>query len=435
MHLNTNNLSVKRKGISFKACQMPVSVAQSIDKKLMKARSVDLFCHTSPDEDTFNSAKVMYKYLSSMGKKVRIIISGNLKGLYEYNDKNLKILNPATINPITIGRADMAFVLDLNAANRVSKESSQILKKYKSGEILGFDHHVPAKAEEPVTKNYIHICNTLDAEQLANQTKRSKALMYIDSTAKSCNSILFRFFEALKKQIPDDTLKSLYCGMSDDMMKSGFLEFSSENGLKILKQSEKLAQDKYNNARDVYSQVNEKIPLSVKSDIANHLDTLGKLTPAERDFQKKLFTEKIKFSNNGKLAYVAISPSDEEWQKLGQDNSVTSAILSDFRVKAITNAKAFDPTLQEKLSKIEAVAVFYRGPVEPDPSKELYRVSIHSKNGAAQKLLEHIRANLYEELKAGGHTDRIGGRINATDDTTCSKWVNYFITAAESLNA
>lgn len=434
MHLNTYNVSVKRKGISFKACPMPVPIAQSIDKRLMKARSIDLFCHTSPDEDTFNSAKVMYKYLSAMGKKVRIIISGNLKGLYEYNDKSLKILNPVTINPITIGRADMAFVLDLNAVNRVSKESSQILKKYNCGEILGFDHHIPAKAEEPVTKKYIHISNTQDAEQLANKTKNSKALMYIDSTAKSCNSILFRFFEALKKQIPADTLKSLYCGMSDDMMKSGFLEFGEDKGLKTLKQSEKLAQDKYNNAREVYSLVNEKIPFNVKADIANHLDTLGKLNPAERDFQKKLFSEKIKFSNNGKLAYVAISPSDEEWQRLGQDNSVTSAILSDFRVKAITNSKAFAPELREKLSKIEAVAVFYRGPVEPDPSKELYRVSIHSKNGTAQKLLEHIRANLYEELKAGGHADRIGGRINTTDDSVCGKWVNYFLQAADKID-
>ena len=42
---------------NFTANVMPKNCAEHINNKLKQAKTVDIFCHTSSDEDTFNSAK------------------------------------------------------------------------------------------------------------------------------------------------------------------------------------------------------------------------------------------------------------------------------------------------------------------------------------------------------------------------------------------
>ena len=85
--------------------------------------------------------------------------------------------------------------------------------------------------------------------------------------------------------------------------------------------------------------------------------------------------------------------------------------------------------MRNKLKDVQAAAVFYS-----NPSENLYKISIHTKNDYAKRYNEYIRENLYPELTAGGHSNRGGGRIYTLDKDECHKWANYFVQAAENID-
>jgi len=404
----------KNNRISFTAKPIPFNVLKQMEKRLLEANEIDIFCHASPDEDTFNGAKIMADWLISKGKKVKIFAEGKLKGLlFNDSDKKLCIVDPREINYYKT--ADLALVLDCHSTQRLPQKSIKLLDTYQESNILGIDHHKPDGDD-------VRIGNTNNP-------------FYIDTTAKSCNGIIYRFFEGLGIKLNEKTLGNIYCGMLNDLNKSRCLKYVNEDGVYRVKRTNEI--QKFPESEELLNKVENQLSSAKKAEILEHLDILSNLTPEETAFQKKLFTEMVQFTKNGKLAYIVIEPENKEWKKLGQDNTITSAILSDLRKRLLENCredKLIPDTLRRKLNDIKGIIIFYRGEENIVSSEEIYRMSIHSKDNYADDLIDYIQDNLYPKIKAGGHPNRAGGRINTVNTDRCNSFINYFLTAAEKLN-
>lgn len=419
------NILVKNNNLckpSFKANQMPKEQALHIDKKLKEADTVDIFCHASTDEDSFNSAKTMYLYLEEMGKKPRIIVSDN-PDLYGYNTQrfNIQLMKDADKN---VDRADLALCVDFSKDERLNQHSLDYLKRFPEDKIVGFDHHLESGF---LIKDAVRIAQSY--ESVKDMPKFEPANYYIDPSSKSCSAVIYRFFEALNTKLSREQLSSLFCGMCDDIKKHGVINYEkSADDLYEIKLNNSTRVD--NNTKEVFDKVSSSLSSERKHKIAEHLDIMRNLMPDEKTFMKRLF-DGVQFNENGKFAYFIIDPMDEDWMKFGGDTNRTSTIIRDFRIRLLKN-NPNDPLisedLREKLANIEVSGVFY-----PDYDEEIYKVSLHSKKDYVARYQNYVRDNLYPALQAGGHGNRGGGRITTLDEEKCRKWIDYFIKASENV--
>jgi len=400
MTINIQN----KPSLSFGAKKFPTELSVKIAKKIKEAKSVDIFCHASPDEDTVNSATAIARWIKAQNKKVQIIADNKAKGTYISPD--IKIVNPAQVN----GEADIAFIVDFNSTKRVSKSSAKLINSYNPNNIIGLDHH----------------------EEMENTiiTDDYKQLFYIDNTAKSTCSIVYRLFESLGEKPEAETLSNLFCGMVDDFKKFRLINLFPDEVLK----TEKMKEEK--ESEEVFDMVAEKLPETNMQSVLKHLDILGNLNPEEKVFQNKIFKEKIQFSQNNKLAFVVIEPQNTEWIALGQDNLVTSRIIGDFRQRIITNNpddKLIPENIKQKLDKTQAIIVFYRGPKMENSQDETYRLSINTKNNSAVKIIEEAKLSGDADITGGGHTDRAAAKIFSLDGQKCKNFIDCFIKAADKI--
>lgn len=397
---------------NFTAQTMPQKTGEYFLNKFLWAKSADIYCHRSPDEDTFATAKGLANLLKPLGVRVRIIVEDTFKKLYlQKSDKNFKIMQPQNLRGSK--KAEVAIIVDTCQSYRLPEFSQKYLEKYDKSQIFVFDHHQP----------------DMNGTVIGN-----KENVYLDTTAKSCSSILYRFFESIGVEPETSDLKNLWCGMISDLNKSKYLNISGLRGKPIITIYDKLNQSPL--VLEVLNKVQNKIPQSDRKKIADHLNILAHLTTAEKSFRRKIFS-KVQFSKNGKLAYAVIPQDDKEWLQLGQDTTSTSEILSDFRKRILANVKndEFIPAnLKNKLDEVQAAMVFYRGPKERNPKNEVYKVSIHSKNGYAQSLFNQIQKNHPELNHIGGHKDRKGGKIDLNGEISSTNFVKYFLEAAEEIN-
>ena len=171
--------------ISFRAKPIPQTVINKTKQELLnpKVSTVDIYCHTSADEDTINSAKVFGNWLISKGKEVNICVAEKeTKDLY-FNPKDYNIKQ--NHKP-----ANKSIILDFNAKERLPQIYSTVYEKTKANNIIGYDHH-------------------------KSGDNKLKGKFYIDDSAKSCCGVLTRFFEGLGEKLNKKDTKSLFCGMVD----------------------------------------------------------------------------------------------------------------------------------------------------------------------------------------------------------------------------
>jgi len=432
----------KNKKIGFKAAIIPQNTHKLMHRRMMNAISIDEFCHVSPDEDTLNATKVMANFLVSEGKEVRIFAEGKLKGLLKTGlDEKVRIIDPDKTAELEI--ADLAFVVDCNSKNRVPRKSAEFLDRYQKSNIMGIDHHKP-------NKNDVKIGNIINPFPSDNTTKSllgklnifimrlktevfGKNPFYVDETAKSCCGIVYRFFEGLRIKLDDNNLGNLYCGMLNDISKSNCIKLITEDGIDKVIRLDELK--KFSQTEELLNKIEAQLSSAKKTEILRHLNIMANLTPEETAFHKKLFTDMVQFSKNGKLAYIVIEPENQEWKNLGQDNIITSVILSDVRKRLLENSpedKLIPSILREKLEKVKGVIIFYRGDEKAVISEEVYKMSIHSKDGYAGQLINEYIKNNPGNNNPGGHPDRSGGRIYSIETDKCNKFINGFLTAAET---
>ena len=400
--------------LSFKANKMPKVQAEYFNKKLLSSDSVDIFCHVATDEDAFNSAKIMYDYLSKNGVKPRIICN-NASENYGFNNKMYKVIDISK-DKTELQRAKTALCIDFSDPIRIRGKAFDYLSSFPKEDLLCIDHH---ETDNPIIDSNI-INKSEKNEPLIEKIKNG----YLDTTAKSAASILVRFFEALNIPITDNQKESAYCAMTDDMNKEKLIDILNGQIIKSYK-----FQDDFN-AKEVFENIENSISDIKKTEILLHLDVLSRLKPKEQAFRISLY-KNVKVTPNKKFAYVIIPPDDKNWKKIGGDTPTASKILRDFRTRILEHKQTdefIDKDLLSKIQEIQAIAVFY-----PDTKAGRYRVSMHSNKDYAFRIIDLIREQYYSPLKAGGHPNRAGGSTQTLDKNKCAKWANNFICAGQNL--
>lgn len=384
---------------SFGTRPIPKEVAARIYSRLVKERNIDIFTHSSPDEDTICCAKVMYNWLKKMGKSVSICVNKNeTKGLF-INPGNFNIGGNSSDN------STLALLLDFNSTTRIPK-GYKINREVAQDKILGFDHH-------ETDKNTILDTNS-----------------YIDVNSKSCAGILFRFFEACGIKLNKIDYKNLYCGLISDYKKGKLVNFIRDKNVSKLVKLPNLYKDKY--AADVLEKIESKLTPKGMAKIYKHLDVLANLTAEERKFVANI-EQNVKITPNGKLGYIIIEPENKQWKRLGCDTSRNSIILSDLRLRLINNkldSGNFSHEQKTRLKNIEGVIIFYR---EEKNKKSAYKMSISSKDDYAIRLINYIKKEINKNLNAGGHSERAGGSIPSCSEKEVKEFINNFIIASEKV--
>jgi nanoRNase/pAp phosphatase (c-di-AMP/oligoRNAs hydrolase) len=392
-----NRLSNNKSRVSFGAKPIPQEVVKSFEQKFLSAKTISLYSHSSLDEDTINSSKVIYRWLKKLGKDVSLCFNENeTGGLFFKKSKNYKIKTDLT------EKSGLDFFVDFNSAERVPKH---YMGTFNPKTTIGFDHHT-------VTKTTI----------LGRDG-------YIDDQSRSCSGIVYRFFEGIGVKLKKADLESLYCGMLSDYKKSKLISIRNTPDGHKLNKLQKLYEDTYSN--EVLEKIESKLGPKSKEKILKHLDTLSGLTVKDKKFIKNI-ESKVQVTSNGELAYVAIDPADKGWKAVGMDNTKTSEMLSDLRSRLINpeNDPSFSLELKNKLRDVKGAIVFYRAAETADSS---YKMSIHAKDNYAERLINYIKNNLNPDLIAGGHPDRAGGKIRNCEKTNVDKFVNDFLVAAEAM--
>ncbi len=375
---------------TFNAKKIPQKVVTNFceEFKNPKIKKVDIYCHSSADEDTINSAKALASWLYSINKKVRICVNSSESKPLFFDSSKYKIKRG-------FSKADKAILVDFNSWEKFPEGFKEALVKMKLDNVFCIDHH----------------------EQTSNIISKKA---YIDESAKSCCSVIYRLLDQIGFNMNKDSLMDLYCGMISDLKKSKYVEFFKKDGEYIIKKAKKILNDK--NTLKIYNEIDHKLEKSEKNIVLSHLDVLSRLTPLEKKFQKELFSN-VKFSQDKKIAYVVIESNDYLWNSLGMDNPTTSEILKDFRIRILENAQN-DNFINDKksLKNVKNVITFYRK--SPDSCE--YKMSIHSKNNTALKLID--KAKTYNKnFVAGGHEDRAGGKINSIDKDSIKKFIEAFV--------
>ncbi|MBQ2984305.1 MAG: hypothetical protein IJD57_05870 [Candidatus Gastranaerophilales bacterium] len=400
--MRVNNIN-----LNFRANKMSSAQAKYIDKNLQKAKSVDIFCHEDTDVDGAASAMVMSDYLKQKGISSNIVLSQNLSLLklrnYDYNfiqAKNYKKNN----------ETDTALCVDFSAKGRILPQTVGEIEKIPNK--LGLDHH---RGIDIVDGNYVYINHPLKDDEHVKPV----VSFYVDSSAKSATSVLYRFFEALGEEPTDDMNYDMFYGLVDDCAKRNFVKCDGEKGTIV--PTKDLIEDEH--AYEVFKKLENKLTSEQIAQIAKKVDIISSLSHREEQFRKSL-KNRLQYSPNGHIAYVEIASDDKEWAKLGADNTRTSTILNRFRQDALAN-KFND----EKLCNVKTVITFYR-------ADDKYRMSLHSKEPTLLEFFKYIDKNSTTQLtdSMGGHRQRAGGKINTTNPKACHEWVLDIVNCDEFYN-
>ena len=387
---------------TFQANKITKQEAKYLSDTLLNSSSVDIVCHEATDEDSANSALLMWEYLNQRGINSRIILSQNLDTLGLRN-KNCNIVQADTIK--SDEKSDTALCVDFSQYDRVSENVAQMIKN--ANKVVCIDHH---KKQNMFGDDVIE----LDSPILDDSLPQKTSMHYIDSSAMSATSVIYRLFESLCEEIDENKAYDILSGFASDCVKKGIIDCDGKKG--EIKAKKQLKEDK--NAYEIYQDVEKKVSIKDKQKIAHKIDILANLTPEEQDFYDSLFNN-VKLSQNKKLAYVEISPDDETWKNLGGDNSRTSTILNRFRQNILSD---------KDYHGIDAVVAFYS-------AKDVYRLSIHSKKDNLDKFYDSASSLLnekYNGFSVGGHNSRGGGKIVSSDKDACHNFVCDIIKCYEN---
>lgn len=389
---------------TFQANKMTYKQAKTISDALTNSKSVDIICHDSSDKDTANSALLMWNYLYQRGIESRIILSQDLDMLHLRKNQS-NIVQASSVNPDEC--ADTLLLLDFSAIGKMHKNTVGYLNK--ASEVVCIDHHDRQDLFED--NDYIELSSELDENNLPEQT----SLHYIDTTAKSATSVVYRFLEAMGEDITHDGAYDAMCGLVSDSVKKGILECDAKKGTITL--SDKFINDK--NAFEIYSKLYSKLSKDDIKNITKSIDIMASLAPEQQEFYNSLY-DRIQYSKDKKIAYVVIPPDDEQWNELGGDNPVTSTMLNKFRRTVLKDNKNYPDT--------QYAVVFY-------PSDNMYRLSIHTKSENMRKFFSRAVFELeskHNEFSIGGHRSRGGGKIIPKSDSDCKKFIDDILDCLNS---
>ena len=390
-------MKITNANLTFKANKMSTMQARYVDKKLSEAKNVDIICHDMTDRDGANSALAMWEYLNNKGINARVVISQKKPESLTLRTYDFNMVQASDEEKLNEIKPDIAFCVDFGGSERVLPNVLTHIQNTPL--VMGFDHH----SETDIScDSFIQFRRPL----LDDEYVCSKTNFYSDMSAKSAISVIYRFFEALGSEIDDSQAYDLFSGLIDDIVKRSLVKIDSANGDIIAQKA--LIEDK--NAYEIFSKLKEKLTKEQIATIAKNIDVLSSLTPEQQAFKDSLW-DKLSYSQNGKIAYLEIAPDDEEWEKLGGDNVVTSRILNNFRQEVLARDK-----------NIQTVIAFYE-------AHGNYRLSAHSSEPKLLEFFKYIEENKIPNFtqNSGGHPTRAGGGIKTNDPKICHNWVQSII--------
>lgn len=385
---------------TFKAYKMPEAQARYLSNSLLQNNTIDIVCHNKSDADTANAALAMWKYLSQMGVQTKIILDQEPSQLnIDFKDSNILQADSFELedeNP------DAVLLVDFNSNAKTSANVSPLIKNTKN--LYCIDHH---KNPDLFNKNDAMI---IEDNNYPNKKSKVKKC-YVDVTATSATSVIYRFFESLNEDISFDVAYNLMHGFVSDARKKGLVIVDGENG--VIYPQQKLINDK--NSYEVYLKLKEILDedKSAMEQIAKSVDVMSALTLDEVKFYQRLQDE-TKLSKNGKVAYTVIPLNDSTWDK--KDLPRPSAIMNNYRVRFLN-----------KYPEVDYVVNFYQ-------SNDNYQYSIHSRKditGFYEFMITNASKSGIPFVSTGGHETRGGGRIkllgNLKDERNCAKLVELVV--------
>ena len=377
---------------AFKANKMTYPQAKLLNSALLDSKHVDIICHDSTDDDSANSALLMWEYLNQKGIESRIILSGDVNKIHIRNkDANIEEAESLDKNQ----PADTVLCVDFSSIGRMQKNTIGLLQN--ASKVLCIDHH---GQQDLFGDDCIEITKNLDITELPEDT----SLHYIDTSAKSATSVIYRFFEALNQDISRNQAFDIMSGFISDGVKKGIIECDGKSGQILL--SEKFIND--DNASEIFAKLVQKLSPDDMQQIAKNVDIMSNLTPDEIKFYNSL-NDKVKFTDDKKVAYIEIPQDDKTWESLGGDNPETSTILNRFRKNILRNMGN---------SGLKYAVVFY-------PSKDMYRLSIHSNTNNLNDFYNNAITRFryrFNDFSIGGHRSRGGGKIVPYDKDDCQRF-------------
>ena len=393
-------MKIVQSSVSFQANKISKRQAQYFQERLVNAKDVDIVCHESTDRDSLNSAIVMQRYLDNLGVNSKIIISQKPSQI-GIKQPNFRFITSSDIKPCD-KPVDTSLCVDFSAKERLAPNVLEYIQKSKN--LLCIDHHAGTNL---FSTDYVILRRPVaDADKVIE----TASPCYVDSSARSATSVIYRMFEALDVPISNEQAYSMMFGLVDDSAKKGYVVCDGKNG--TITPTKKMIDDK--NALDVFLNLEEKLDDEQIKKIAQAIDIMSNLSDEEIEFKNSLY-ERISYSDNGKIAYVELSPQDEQWQKLGGDNERTSTILNRFRQDILRQNE-----------NVEVAMVFYE-------AENKYRISAHSKKPTLIDFYNYVEQKAIPDFtkSAGGHKDRGGGKIYTTDPVICHNWVKDIISCAD----
>lgn len=160
-----------------------------VQELLRNANNISITTHIHPDGDALGSLLALNFYLSSLNKKVSMILDDDTPLLYAFLPGCDLIRRPAE----TVTKPDLLIVLDASDSERIGKVFTNV-----KAPILNIDHH---------------ISNTKYADYL-----------YLDHHASATGEILCDLFKAMGATISPDMAICLYTAIATDC---GFFRYAN----------------------------------------------------------------------------------------------------------------------------------------------------------------------------------------------------------------
>jgi len=391
MKITALNFKKNFKSVNFGANKMPKNEADFLKKGLLKNPSADVFAHESTDKDAVNSALAISNFLLKHGVTARIIISGKEESL-DIQDNSKNIIQSKDYTP---SMGDVTYIcVDFSKSERIPQNILNYID-LKSSNIYCFDHHT----DTDIGQKRVIFNKSFDTNEV-----KATAPVYVDSSAKSATSVIYRFFEALEEKFDNLSAFEMFYGLVSDCYKKGLVEIDGSKG--TIEAKKDLSEDK--NAIEIFNKLKEGLTDAQIAAIARNTDIMSTLSEKEEDFYKSLFN-KMQFSPDRKTAYAVLAPNDKVWEELGEDNQRTSAIINHFRQDVLKNYPG-----------VKNAIVFYK-------AGENYRLSVHSKDNLTSFYKRAQKEIKGENFSIGGHESRGGGKIKSLTPEQCEEFVREIV--------
>ena len=132
-------------------------------KHFSSAENILLVCHINPDGDAIGSMLALYDYISSIGKKVRMLSPNNLQEFLCWM-KGHELINifikDRKKGKQIISESDLIIMLDFNHPNRLG-ELEKYVTDSKAKKII-IDHHLNSKGFADLVISEPSYCSTAE---------------------------------------------------------------------------------------------------------------------------------------------------------------------------------------------------------------------------------------------------------------------------------